>query len=900
MPDSIKIVWENNPDAPITASNLSKSLDMVASYRDFDITPLPRRSGTFLIAESPAYESLILKRDSLFSIINTGEKLGEKILGINDHYRMFDVGLEDLRLTVDNMDDNLSNPVGTWGVNKEWFVYICDKYDSSLEEKELPDDYGGGAQVLISMGINYPIGQPPGEPTINYSEKDVRKIGGFKSNAIGKIVPDSVWDISYKFSSLAAKKYYVLDEYTADDEDVVIPKRHLFRPLRLSDLDTTTINSNIIRNDFYVKNSVDMDRFIIDVNNDETNILTETFTVDNAISNIINSISMTINTPAMTVTSANTVYKGNFIVKTVADVERLKVDVSSNTITANGIFSVKTLGGTTERFNIDPTTNSLTITNTTTSITSTSSTTITSPTTVKGIFSIKTVGDVEKFKIDVVADSFVLSMNTATITVPTIIINASTSMTITSPTIIINASTSMTITSPTTIKGIFSVKTVGNIEKLNLNPTNNTLVITSTTTNNGDLSIKNTAGTFEQVSINTTDKISKFTGDVNISYINNTVNKNWISVASSTDGLKLIAAEKGGYLYTSVDSGVTWTPCMWVWSGSDLVSFTTKAWLRVASSSDGSKLAAVVTDVGLETTGYVYTSFDYGATWYERTGSGSRNWRGLVINDSGSTLLATTSVGAGGRIYKSTDYGGSWAAVGPTVYWNEIAADNICDDMYALAEGDDTASSAIYRTQDGGTNWSVVLPTDRYYHCVATDDDGSTVLVGVGGYIGSAGHIGYLYLSINTGGDWTPITSLGSRNWTSVAINSDGTKMAAVADGALYINSGTGWGGVNPGGVGTQSWSSVAYFGNRIIATAYNGSIYISDDDGSTWTTGTLRGDSTNNGGSLFAEHMVLPIKPPKEPKIGSMFLSDAMSSVSAYLYIYTGTEWKRVAIAAP
>ena len=60
--------------------------------------------------------------------------------------------------------------------------------------------------------------------------------------------------------------------------------------------------------------------------------------------------------------------------------------------------------------------------------------------------------------------------------------------------------------------------------------------------------------------------------------------RNWYSVASSSDGTKLVAVVYGGQIYTSADSGVSWTP-----------RESARNWCSVASSSDGTKLAAAVT-----------------------------------------------------------------------------------------------------------------------------------------------------------------------------------------------------------------------------------------------------------------------------------------------------------------
>ena len=86
----------------------------------------------------------------------------------------------------------------------------------------------------------------------------------------------------------------------------------------------------------------------------------------------------------------------------------------------------------------------------------------------------------------------------------------------------------------------------------------------------------------------------------------------WQSIASSADGTKLAAAVGyGGSIYTSSDAGVTWT---------EQTAAGSRSWYSIAMSSDGSKLAAVVSG------GSIYTSSDAGATWTEQTAAGSRSW----------------------------------------------------------------------------------------------------------------------------------------------------------------------------------------------------------------------------------------------------------------------------------
>src|SRR5258705_13907204 len=60
--------------------------------------------------------------------------------------------------------------------------------------------------------------------------------------------------------------------------------------------------------------------------------------------------------------------------------------------------------------------------------------------------------------------------------------------------------------------------------------------------------------------------------------------KYWQSVAASADGRKLVAVVPMEVIYTSSDSGVSWTPS----------TGPVEAWQSVASSADGDRLVAVV------------------------------------------------------------------------------------------------------------------------------------------------------------------------------------------------------------------------------------------------------------------------------------------------------------------
>ncbi len=86
---------------------------------------------------------------------------------------------------------------------------------------------------------------------------------------------------------------------------------------------------------------------------------------------------------------------------------------------------------------------------------------------------------------------------------------------------------------------------------------------------------------------------------------------------------------QSGQIYTSTDSGLTWTP-----------RDAARSWQAVASSADGTKLVAVTQS------GQIYTSADSGVTWTPR--DAVRMWWSVASSADGSALVAVES---GGRVY---------------------------------------------------------------------------------------------------------------------------------------------------------------------------------------------------------------------------------------------------------
>ena len=138
----------------------------------------------------------------------------------------------------------------------------------------------------------------------------------------------------------------------------------------------------------------------------------------------------------------------------------------------------------------------------------------------------------------------------------------------------------------------------------------------------------------------------------------------WGAISSSSDGTKLIAAVNPGYLYTSIDSGVTWTA---------QTSAGSQTWGNVILSADGTKFTVsqdyiYTGSMALQlnptwsktlngsTLPAVQSNFTY-STWTQQTGSTSQVWSAMASSSDGSMLAATVH---SGYIYTSTNSGMTW------------------------------------------------------------------------------------------------------------------------------------------------------------------------------------------------------------------------------------------------
>jgi len=141
-------------------------------------------------------------------------------------------------------------------------------------------------------------------------------------------------------------------------------------------------------------------------------------------------------------------------------------------------------------------------------------------------------------------------------------------------------------------------------------------------------------------------------GDSGVTWTARESNRFWQSITSSSDGTRLAAVVNGGQIYTSTDSGVTWT-----------ARESNRFWQSITSSSDGTRLAAVVTG------GQIYTSTNSGVNWTAR--DSNLGWESITSSADGTRLAAVVW---GGQIYTSTDSGVTWTARESNRSWQSITS----------------------------------------------------------------------------------------------------------------------------------------------------------------------------------------------------------------------------------
>jgi len=310
------------------------------------------------------------------------------------------------------------------------------------------------------------------------------------------------------------------------------------------------------------------------------------------------------------------------------------------------------------------------------------------------------------------------------------------------------------------------------------------------------------------------------TADINV----NGSSGGWRSIASSDDGMKLIAANWNvNTIQTSSNGGVTWT------------AHTLGRWPfnAVASSADGMTLYAAGASI--------FVSTDGGASWVERSATaGGSSWLSIVSSADGTKLVA----GKYGYIYTSTDSGITWtehASMGNGYWWDVASSPDGTSLIVADNTGSDNNGGSVYTSTDSGVTWTERSTLGkRIWDGIAISADGSKMAISVN-YDSANDTGGYIYTSIDGGATWIERTSAGVRYWNGIASSADGSKLV-VTDG----DSGSVYTSTDSGVTWTERPLSHPCFLGSVVSSAdgskimvacnYYGPLYSSVDSGVTWT----------------------------------------------------------------
>jgi len=242
------------------------------------------------------------------------------------------------------------------------------------------------------------------------------------------------------------------------------------------------------------------------------------------------------------------------------------------------------------------------------------------------------------------------------------------------------------------------------------------------------------------------------------------------AIACSTNGVKAVAVAGVG-IFTSTDAGSNWT----IQTGAP----TNANWGSVASSSDGTKLVAIMGWNG--SASGIYTSGNSGSNWTLQTNAPTNAiWTSVASSSDGSKLVAVAQFNGSTEtsgIYTSRNSGSNWIlqTSAPTnAYWESVASSADGTKLVAVAD------VGIYTSVNSGSTWMLQtngLPSPSYWgYSVASSADGLKLAASV---------YGQLYTSVDLGNTWTPCSTLPANALALIAVSSLGTSGGATFN---YLN----------------------------------------------------------------------------------------------------------------
>ena len=225
-------------------------------------------------------------------------------------------------------------------------------------------------------------------------------------------------------------------------------------------------------------------------------------------------------------------------------------------------------------------------------------------------------------------------------------------------------------------------------------------------------------------------------------------NKKWQYVQMDASGTSLYAIDSSNVTYTSTNGCDSWNLL-------DVSTFKT-----IAASSDGTKLFGVVYG------GDIWSSQDTGNTW-SRSGLSYQNWSGITCDLSGNNVFATAS---GGNIWISSNSTTNWSEYTsiPNKNWQSIVSNSDGTRVVATAIAD-LSYSEIWTLTKNGYVWTNTLMNplslqNTSVDFVSSDYSGKNLYATINNY--------GVWNSVNYGAFWNGIVSQFSLTYYTINISS--------------------------------------------------------------------------------------------------------------------------------
>lgn len=294
-----------------------------------------------------------------------------------------------------------------------------------------------------------------------------------------------------------------------------------------------------------------------------------------------------------------------------------------------------------------------------------------------------------------------------------------------------------------------------------------------------------------------------FRGGVGAKWIARDAQRDWNAIASSTNGLNLVAFDRTRLIYLSTNGGLNW----------ELPPLSpARNWSVAASSADGQRLVAGTSGDN------IFISTDSGKTWNPRSQPGQRAWSGVACSHDGTNMVAVAS--ANSPLYVSIDGGDNFLqrANAGIANWGGVAMSADGTNIFAASGG---PLGTLMTSSNKGTNFTSVNVGGSPITKVICSADGQRLIVVMGNFI---------HTSNDRGTNWIRRDAAGSKTWRAITCSADGSIIAAAAsDGiSISVDAGGAWAVRAPNNL---TWTALACSADasRFAAATSGNFIYTSE-----------------------------------------------------------------------